>query len=468
MKKIHIILVLSLFATLAYAFVFRIHPVVDAKAYDRIAQNILAGNGFVEDAGVPTERDNAIIRVGPLYQYFLAGVYAVFGHRYEAVWVIQALLHVLTAYVVYLIGRIGLIGRMGRMGGDDTVALIAAGIVAFYPDLIEISAMLMTETLYLFLWSLFVFLFLRYVRQTSVGRGDVFRRWLGSLSDLLRTRQGLNREKREWPYIFLFGLITGLAVLARPPILFVLPIVIYFFLHRRRLDLLALYALMMVMVWTPWTVRNYLTYDRIMPFGGAGNYNFWIGNHPGANGEQETGQEIAQYLTDHGALALYDASVPGFVSFVRHQPFQFVKLTLLRVNHYFSIIRPMGFWFYDSGWSQAVFVASSALASALLFVFALYGIIRAWREREPTLSYLVMLAVLTPFILFVTVVETRYRFQIYPLLAVLAGFGLVDFVKEMGWKKRSFAMAVAVVLLNGGIDAVLSWQTVVQRMATWL
>src|SRR3989338_6314777 len=153
--------------------------------------------------------------------------------------------------------------------------------------------MLMTETLYLFLWTLFIFLFLRYVHQTTVGRSDVFRRWLGSLSDLLHTRQGLNREKREWPYVLMFGLVSGLAVLARPPILFVLPVVVYFFVRRRRLDLFLLYAAMMMIVWTPWTMRNYAAFERIMPFGGAGNYNFWIGNHHGANGEQETGEEIA-------------------------------------------------------------------------------------------------------------------------------------------------------------------------------
>jgi len=285
MKKIWIILALSFAVTVAYAFIFRIHPVVDAKAYDRIAQNILAGNGFVEDTTVPIERDSAIIRVGPLYQYFLVAVYAVFGHRYEAVWIIQALLHVATAYITYHLALIIFQKRSER----EAAALTAATIIAFYPDLIEISAMLMTETLYLFLWSLFIYLFLRYVKKASIDRGDVFRRWLGSLSNFLRTRQGLNREKREWPDVLLFGLASGLAVLARPPILFVLPAVVFFFLHRRRPNLLLLYAVMLALVWTPWTVRNYAAFDRVMPFGGAGNYNFWIGNHPGANGEQETG-----------------------------------------------------------------------------------------------------------------------------------------------------------------------------------
>ena len=463
MKKIYIVLVISFFATLAYAFVFRIHPVVDAKAYDRIAENILAGNGFVENQSVPIERDSAIIRVGPLYQYFLAGVYRVFGHRYEAVWIIQALLHIATAFITYNIAYVIFCSRRER----EIIALAAAAAIAFYPDLIEISAMLMTETLYLFLWSLFVYLFLRYVNKTSVGRGDVFRRWLGSLSNFLRTRQGLNREKPAWPYVLFLGIVGGLAVLARPPILFVLPAAVYFFWRRRRLDLLILFAAALVLIWTPWTIHNYATFNRFMPFGGAGNYNFWIGNHPGANGEQETGAEIADFLQKNGAVALYDASLPGFLSFARAEPFQFMRLTLLRVNHYFSIVRPMGFWFYDSGWSQAMFVVSSALASLLLFVFALYGLMRTWHEREPALSYLIAFTILTPLILFVTVVETRYRFQIYPLLAVLAGFGAVDFVTQRGWRNKSFAFAAALVFLNGGVDAMLSLNKLSERLKMW-
>tara|TARA_Y100000310_G_scaffold339408_1_gene431964 strand:- start:1157 stop:1432 length:276 start_codon:yes stop_codon:yes gene_type:complete len=65
------ILGISFLITIGYAFIFQINPVVDAKAYDRIAQNLLTGNGFVEDTTVPIEYDSAIVRVGPFYQFFL-------------------------------------------------------------------------------------------------------------------------------------------------------------------------------------------------------------------------------------------------------------------------------------------------------------------------------------------------------------------------------------------------------------
>ena len=120
----------------AYALIFRIHPTVDAEAYDNIAQNLVVGNGFVEEAGADPAVDPAIVRVGPLYQYFLAGIYAVFGHRLWVVWLVQALLHAVSAYFVYSTARIAF--RAYPFG--QWASLLAATIFSFYPDLIEISA----------------------------------------------------------------------------------------------------------------------------------------------------------------------------------------------------------------------------------------------------------------------------------------------------------------------------------------
>ena len=40
----------------SHSFYFKIKPAVDARAYDRIAMNIIGGNGYVEDATVLVEK----------------------------------------------------------------------------------------------------------------------------------------------------------------------------------------------------------------------------------------------------------------------------------------------------------------------------------------------------------------------------------------------------------------------------
>lgn len=436
-KILMVILFGSFFVCVFYAFYFRINPVVDAQAYDQIAQNIISGNGFVEKAGMDVKFDTAIIRVGPLYQYFLAGIYILFGHHYEAVWLIQAFLHALSALFIYLSARILFKNNINK----EKVSLVSAVIIGFFPDLIEISAMLMTETLYIFLWTLFLWYFLKF------------------------TDEKLDEQKNKYFHAILLGLVSGLAVLARPPVLFVLPVMFLYFILKKNLTVLAVLLLSIGAVFVPWTIRNYQAYNKIMPFGGAGGYNFWIGNHVGATGEQDKPEEVEPFIEKNGAYLVSDESIKQFKIFVMEHPVEFLRLTSSRVSHYFSVARPMGFWFYDSGLSQFLFILSSAVASVFLFIFTIFGIIRNWSNQNNLQKYWLWFVVATPLILFITVVETRYRFQIYPLLTVFAAYGAVEFWQNKSlWKSRSFIFSVSIIFLNAIVDLVLSMDKLKEKL----
>lgn len=436
-----IILASSFLVCVAYSFIFRINPVVDAQAYDQIAQNILAGNGFVEAAGADVKFDKAIIRVGPLYQYFLASVYLVFGRSYSAVWILQALLHTISVYFIYLSAKI-LFKQNEKV---EIISLLSAGLFGFFPDLIEISAMLMTETLYLFFWTWLLWYFLDFVDKNKI------------------------ESSKAWISSIILGIIGGLSVMARPPVLFVLPVIFVYFLLKKKIKLLLIMSATIFVIFTPWTVRNYLAYGKIMPFGGAGDYNFWIGNHVGASGEQDKPDEVEPFIEKYGSYLVSDKSIDEFKIFVRDYPLDFARLTALRINRYFSFARPMGFWFYDSGWSQFVFVLSSALYAFLLFVFSLYGAIKLWSKRNNLLNYIFAFIVLTPLILFITVVETRYRFQIYPLLALLAGYGVFTFLTEkLSWKSKAFILSFILVSLNAIIDLSLSMDKLREKLSLFI
>jgi len=315
-KILILILAGSFLISVGYSFHFKIKPVVDARAYDKIAQNIVNGNGYKEDSSIDMEHDYAIARVGPLYEYFLAGIYKTFGHSYGAVWFFQALLHASSAWLLYLTALL-VFSTNGKKRG---VALWAAGIFGFYPDLIEISAMLMTETLYLFFVCSLLYLFFRFFFQQS-----------------------------SWILISLLGLVSGLAVLARPPVLFLLPVVYFLFFRKKLFWQMAIFSIVLFIVFIPWTARNYQIYGEIMPFGAAGQFNFWIGNYHGGSGEQEPTLEQQQFLQSHKAVEINPESIRQFKNFVLSYPAEFLKLTFLRINKYFSVIRPMGFWFYQHG-----------------------------------------------------------------------------------------------------------------------
>ena len=436
-KILTIILLGSFLASLAYSFYFRITPAVDARAYDVIAQNIVAGNGYREEIENNILQDHAITRVGPLYEYFLAGIYKVFGHNYGVVWFFQALLHALSAWLIYLVALL----IFAEKDHKRKIALWAAGIFAFYPDLIEISAMLLTETLYLFLVCLFFYVFFRYVS------------WLDN-----------------WHLALALGLISGLAVLARPPVLFLMPVITFFFLIKKKWLPLALFLTTLFLVFVPWTYRNYQVYGEIMPFGAAGNYNFWIGNWHGGDGEQSPQPFHIAFTATHDIKEINGESIRQFKLFLQEHPVEFLKLTALRVNKYFSIARPMGWWFYQTGIGQLLFVLASAAASVFLFVFGLAGAMKAWRLKEEKLNYLLVFTVFTPLIIFATVVETRYRFQIYPLLAIFSGYfvvGLIGIDKKW-WRDRILWLAILLVFSNGLVDLVLSFDRLKERIMRFI
>lgn len=426
-KILVFILVLSFVAAIFYSFYYRIEPKVDARAYDTIAKNIVNGVGYREDLSVGVENDYAIARVGPVYEYFLAGIYKVFGHNYAPVWVIQAFLHSISAFLVYLSSLLVFKDHKDKV----RISLLSSAIFAFYPDLIEISAMLMTETLYLFFVCLFIYTFFLYM------------------------------ESRSTSVFIALGVVSGIAVLSRPPLLFCLPIIMYFLWKSVSWKQVLIYMAIVGMVFAPWTVRNYLIFKQVMPFGIAGNLNFWIGNHVGANGEQEASDDLNALIAAKQVKNLGDVALEEFRSFVFKHPLDFIKLSLMRINKYFSIFRPMGFWFYDSGWSQILFVLSSGTFNLVVLVSSMSGLVYMHRFKKLSVKvkYLLALIIATPLILFVTVVETRYRFQIYPFISMLSAY----FFSVLYQQKKEFCFSVLVlsfsaVVINGLIDLTLNIQ----------
>ena len=422
-KVLLVILVISFSLSIFYSFHFKIEPAVDARAYDDIAVNLISGNGYREIAGTDLALDNAIVRIGPFYEYFLAITYKLFGHHLEVVWILQAILHALSAYLVYLICLLIFAGS----SSGKKIGLWAAAILGLYPDLIEISAMLLTETFYIFFTCLVLYLFFLYIKT-------------GGLKTFL-----------------LLYFVSGVAILVRPPLVLFLPVIFFYLYRKKEWRKAVLMTFTIILVFLPWTIRNYNVYKEIMPLGVAGPFNFWIGNFVGANGEQNAGQEILDYTAVHKPAEYSKESMKRFTSFVLEHPREFTKLTLLRMNKYFSIIRPMGFWFYSKGWEKAAFIASSTLFSFFVFIFGSGGIVYYLRRNDNhLLKYLLAFTVATPLLIFITVVETRYRFQIYPLLAVFCAYFVNIIMENKTYWSKSFALGSLIILSNGLADLYLS------------
>jgi 4-amino-4-deoxy-L-arabinose transferase-like glycosyltransferase len=215
----------------------------DASGYHVLAQNLLAGEGFSWDGESPTS-----YRV-PGYPLFVAAVYLLFGQSTFAVGLVQAVLGALLCLAIFLFAR--------RLFGVP-VALLSAAAVAVHPLLIYMTAWVYSETLFLLLLWLALWL------------------WAVSLQQPFST-----------PRLAATGVLLGLATLVRPEVVIFMPLLLGALLLLKRVEafrrgLVVLAALLLVLL--PWTLRNQAVHGEFVPLTTSAGSNFYAGNNPEANG----------------------------------------------------------------------------------------------------------------------------------------------------------------------------------------
>ena len=176
----------------------------------------------------------------PLYLYFVGVTFALFGSL-AAVKYAQCLVGAL------LVPALGLLGR--RVFGAKA-GLVAAGMAAFYPELVWFASHFWAETVFT------VILWWAIERLVAADSGASTRAALVS------------------------GLLFGLAVLTRETVLYFLPVAGLWLAWRRvggaRRAAWLLVAAALVVV--PWTVRNWLVFGTLVPVSTSGALNLWQGN----------------------------------------------------------------------------------------------------------------------------------------------------------------------------------------------
>ncbi len=320
----------------------------------------------------------------PLYPYFIGTAYALFGSL-GAVKLCQV------AVAVLLVPALGLLGAacFGR-----TTGLVAAGVAAFYPELIWFSAHFWSETLFLVvLW----WAFERLVAADSSGR--------------------------DAP-VLAAGLLWGLAILTRETPLYFTPVAAAWLAFRparpRGARRGCLFVLAAVLTVAPWTVRNWVVYHAFVPVSTAGALNLWQGNAP------LTRQEVYDRYADvHGRIQKYHyAQRMGIEAIVERQPTWILEklrsemplfweadsLVLIHIRRgAYGNVGPA------AGAVTAVIVLAPYLVTVALFVF---GVAWAILDRRAAL----LLAFLGYYVLIHVATHgfARYRLPAMPILFLFA------------------------------------------------
>ena len=228
-------------------------PLVDGANYVRIAQLIAGGDLLGGDR---------VFWQPPLYPYFLALLFTLFGPGMGPVYLVQATVGALSCCVVHRIGR--------RLFGERE-GVWAALIMAFYGPLIFFDAQPLIPVLHIVL-TLAGLLFL--LRAARIGDPA------GEPGNVVNVR-------RDWG---IAGLFWGLSAIATPNILFAVPIVMIWGLRRQRgvgravrgggSTLVGIFLIGVALPVVAVLARNLAVAGEPVPISSNGGINFYIGNNP--------------------------------------------------------------------------------------------------------------------------------------------------------------------------------------------
>jgi 4-amino-4-deoxy-L-arabinose transferase-like glycosyltransferase len=243
------------------------NPADDSHAYYALSKALYEEGSF----GGPEFDDSSDWSPGAPFLY-AGAYYATGGAREGTARIVEALLAVATILVVFALGW-----RLGRRRGRF-VGLFAAFLVAVYPPFIHTTGELMSEPPAMLTLPAAILAFL----------------WASDRS-ANAVRPGARQQLRsQWPWL-VSGFLFGLTAMFRPEYLlvgaaFVLLAAIQVWRELEwRLGLAAAAALVVALVLPilPWTIRNVVVIDRLVPISTGGGKALYVGTYLPADGEYQ-------------------------------------------------------------------------------------------------------------------------------------------------------------------------------------
>ena len=420
----------------------------DQVSYDRLAQRVLDGHGFTfeEEWWPATRAGEPTAHWSYLYTLYLAAVYGLVGHHPLAARLIQAVLAGgLMPWLVY---------RLGRRHFGQQVGLVASGVMACYAYFVYYAAALMTESFYItgVLWV------------------------LDMAGPLGQAGENLPASRRRG---LLLGLALGVTALLRQVFLLFVPVLFAWLLWRsyrhqtgpgraglsakenraieglttkpRGLEtrlgiyrvvgmtgiLLTATGILLLFI-APWTVHNYLAFDRFVLLNTNAGFAFFWANHP------IHGQDFQAVLPTWSAylnlippelLSLNEAELDGALlerglGFVRDDPGRYLVLSISRARDYFK--------FWPSSESALVSNVSRVFSFGLLWPLMAYGLISKARRSFSSESFVLYLFVIVyAAIHLLSWALIRYRLPIDAVLIIFASTALVEIWMKLARRPAS-------------------------------
>ena len=221
-----------------------------------------------------------------------------------------------------------------------------------------------------------------------------------------------------------------------------------------------------------WSAIMTARYDHFILTTTAGWYDMWVGNNPEAEGGFIKTPEIQAFRDqNYNSTVLEKVGREKYFEFLTEQPLSFLELQWRKASMYGSLMRPGGYWIhlYAHPWDLRITLGASALWTAILFVAGIAGAFLAWtfHRKDFRMRLFLVLAIIQPLVVIPIIVETRYRYALFPFLAILAAYFGVSYVRSLVPRAllyKAAGIATALILVFTGYDLWYNWEDISQKI----
>jgi len=375
-----------------------------------ISASLASGEGFANPFGIKTGPTSWL---PPMYQWIMAGVFEIFGAKTKASAAVVLALNCLFDSITIIPIFFAAYRTFGRK-----IALWSAWAWALFPYAIYwaihtnwdtcLSTMVMTFAFWL---------------TMEVGNASVEFR-------VSQKRANVG----HWKTWIWFGVVWGISALSNTATLSFLPFAAIWILWRRRDEFSqtiargAVAAVIFVAIITPWLVRDYVVFHKFIPIRGNFGLELYIGNSPGANGTwqwwlhpSQNVLEMKRYI-ELGEPAYVAEKAAEAKALIRQDPVRFAKVSATRFVYYWAGVPRAEKYQIVEGLRQSLFLGFSVLA--------IWGAIRAWRQRECGYALYALLLLSFPTIYYFVFPHARYRHPIDPELVILSVYLIAEALRK--------------------------------------
>jgi tetratricopeptide (TPR) repeat protein len=389
----------------------------DSSQYLSWAKHIISGKDFID-----------VYHQSPLYPFFLAFVFSLFGLSIQHALTVQAILGAISCFLVFWLSI--------KIFKNQWMGIISAFLMAIYGPAIFYNGMLLMATLVTFINLIFLLVLLKALEDNK--------KWIWAMA----------------------GLILGLSALARATVLLFFPFLMIFligkawyeytqkkenskidkipFLCHQCLYPLSIFLLCAFLVILPVTLRNYVKGKDLVLVAANAGITFYEGNNPWATGqymdppgldlgEDFNGGKIASYYEKR---SLRPSEISNFWfreswRFIKDNPFQYLKLLGKKLAYFWNR--------YEIPNAENIYFAKQyseilrlpLLSFLLVGSLGLLGIMMALHKRVPhvLIILLFLFSHMTANVLFF--ITARYRLPVTPILIIFMAYFILSMKKEI-------------------------------------